>query len=137
MTPIKECLINNRTDLVPIWLMRQAGRYLPEFREIRKNNPNFVKLCLNSKLSKEITLQPITRFDLDSAIIFSDILLVPHLLGQNVKFVKDKGPILEDFNLEKFLNNDPEEFTKKMDPVFLFCAVQVVARDDADGFLIF
>ena len=74
MTPIKECLINNKTDLIPIWLMRQAGRYLPEFREIRKNNSNFINLCLNSKLSKEITLQPIKRFGFDAAIIFSDIL---------------------------------------------------------------
>ena len=63
MTPIKECLINNKTDLIPIWLMRQAGRYLPEFREIRKNNPNFINLCLNPELSKEITLQPIQRFN--------------------------------------------------------------------------
>ena len=58
--------------------MRQAGRYLPEFRKIRKQNQNFIELCLNSKLSAEITLQPIKRFDIDSAIIFSDILLVPH-----------------------------------------------------------
>ena len=73
MTPIKECLIKKRTDNVPIWLMRQAGRYLPEFREIRKENTNFINLCLNPKLSREITLQPIRRFDFDAAIIFSDI----------------------------------------------------------------
>ena len=64
--------------------MRQAGRYLPEFREIREKNKNFIRLCLNSELSSEITLQPIERFGLDSAIIFSDILIVPFAMGQNV-----------------------------------------------------
>ena len=84
MTTIKECLINKRTDVTPIWLMRQAGRYLPEFREIRKVNTNFINLCLDTSLSEEITLQPINRFDFDAAIIFSDILMVPYGLGQNV-----------------------------------------------------
>ena len=95
MTPIKECLINNKTDLNPIWLMRQAGRYLPEFREIRKKNTNFIDLCLNTKLSEEITIQPINRFDFDAAIIFSDILMIPYGLGQNVEFKKTLGLILE------------------------------------------
>ena len=76
MTPIKNCILNSDTSINPIWLMRQAGRYLPEFREIRKENTNFIKLCLNSKLSEEITLQPIDRFSFDAAIIFSDILMV-------------------------------------------------------------
>ena len=75
MTPIKECLINKRTDINPIWLMRQAGRYLPEFREIRRQNTDFIDLCLNPTLSEQITLQPIDRFDFDAAIIFSDILI--------------------------------------------------------------
>ena len=70
MTPIQECLINKRTDINPIWLMRQAGRYLPEFREIRKKNSNFVELCLNEELSEIITLQPLDRFKFDAAIIF-------------------------------------------------------------------
>ena len=74
MTPIKECLENNNTTKKPIWLMRQAGRYLPEFREIRKENTDFIKLCLNEKISEVITLQPIERFNFDAAIIFSDIL---------------------------------------------------------------
>ena len=78
-------IINNlnykKTETVPIWLMRQAGRYLPEFRSIRKENQDFIKLCLNSKLASEITIQPIIRFDFDAAIVFSDILLVPHVLG--------------------------------------------------------
>ena len=70
MTPIEEVIINKKTDTKPIWIMRQAGRYLPEFREIRKNNPDFIKLCLNPSLSTEITIQPLKRFDLDAAIIF-------------------------------------------------------------------
>ncbi|OCW77325.1 uroporphyrinogen decarboxylase [Pelagibacteraceae bacterium GOM-A1] len=118
MTPIKDCLINNKTDLIPIWLMRQAGRYLPEFREIRKNNPNFIELCLNSKLSKEITLQPIKRFDFDAAIIFSDILMIPYGLGQKVEFKKNFGPNLEDLEIDKLLEIDEEKFTKNLSTVY-------------------
>ncbi len=97
MTPIKECLINNKTDFTPIWLMRQAGRYLPEFREIRKNNPNFVNLCLNSKLSREITLQPIRRFGFDAAIIFSDILMIPYGFFSNIELINNLLEILDKF----------------------------------------
>ena len=117
MTPIKECLINNKTDLIPIWLMRQAGRYLPEFREIRKNNPNFINLCLNSELSKEITLQPIKRFGFDAAIIFSDILMIPYGLGQKVEFKKNFGPNLGDLDMDKLLDMDEEKFTKNLSPI--------------------
>ena len=118
MTPIKECIINNKTDLTPIWLMRQAGRYLPEFRNIRKNNPDFIKLCLNSKLSQEITLQPIKRFGFDGAIIFSDILMIPHGLGQKVEFKKNFGPNLEDLDIDKLLKIDEEKFTKNLSPIY-------------------
>ena len=65
MTPLHEVIINKKTKINPIWIMRQAGRYLPEFREIRKSNPDFIKLCLNENLSSKITLQPLKRFDLD------------------------------------------------------------------------
>ena len=98
--------------------MRQAGRYLPEFRNIRSQNQNFIDLCLNSELSSEITLQPIKRFDLDSAIIFSDILMVPYALNQEVKFLKDQGPKLSKFEIKKFLNNDTASFIKKLNPVY-------------------
>ena len=84
MNPIKNCIVNKDTKSNPIWLMRQAGRYLPEFKKIRKNNQDFIKLCLNSNLSSEITLQPIKRFGFDGVIIFSDILMVPYGLGQEV-----------------------------------------------------
>ena len=79
--------------------MRQAGRHLPEFRKIRSKNQDFIRLCLNEELSSEITLQPIERYDLDAAIIFSDILIIPHALGQKINFIKNKGPKLENFEI--------------------------------------
>ena len=88
MSPINKVIIEKKTNINPIWIMRQAGRYLPEFREIRKQNTDFIKLCLNTNLSSEITLQPLKRFDLDAAIIFSDILMLPYGLGQKVEFKK-------------------------------------------------
>ena len=118
MSNLKKILIN-KNICKSIWFMRQAGRYLPEFRKIRSQNQDFIKLCLNSELSSEITLQPIKRFDLDSAIIFSDILMVPHATGQKVEFIKDKGPILEKFNIKKFFDNNKISFTKKLEPVYL------------------
>ena len=86
---LRACIEGKSTSYTPIWFMRQAGRYLPEFREIRKKNPDFIKLCLNPNLVNEITLQPIKRYDLDAAIIFSDILLIPFGLGQQVRFEKN------------------------------------------------
>ena len=117
MSNIKE-ILKNRKICKSIWFMRQAGRYLPEFREIRLQNKNFIDLCLNSELSSKITLQPIKRFNLDSAIIFSDILMVPYALNQKVKFLKDQGPVLEEFSFKKFLNNDNISFTQKLHPVY-------------------
>ena len=111
-------ILSKKKNCKSVWFMRQAGRYLPEFREIRANNKNFINLCLNSELSSEITLQPIKRFNLDSAIIFSDILMVPYALGQNVKFIKEQGPILDNFNLEKLLDNNINLFTKNLQPVY-------------------
>ena len=86
MNRLIDCIIKNNSANTPVWFMRQAGRYLPEFMKIRKQNSDFVKLCLDSELAKEITIQPVKRFDIDAAIIFSDILMVPYGLGQNVKF---------------------------------------------------
>ena len=117
MSNLEKILISKK-NCKSVWFMRQAGRYLPEFREIRLNNKDFIKLCLNSELSSEITLQPIKRFDLDSAIIFSDILMVPFALGQTVEFIKGQGPILSNFNLEKFLDNDKISFTRKLKPIY-------------------
>jgi len=118
MTPIQETIINKKTTNTPIWLMRQAGRYLPEFREIRKLNPNFIDLCLNENLSSEITLQPLKRFELDAAIIFSDILMLPYGLNQTVEFKKDLGPQLGPLNLSDITNIDEIDFVEKLYPVY-------------------
>jgi len=118
MTPIKNCIKNKDTTKNPIWLMRQAGRYLPEFRKIRKENQDFIKLCLNENLSSEITLQPIKRFGFDAAIIFSDILMLPYAMNQEVKFEKGFGPKLGNLNIEKINETREENFTKKLSPVY-------------------
>jgi len=118
MTPINKVIINKETNINPIWIMRQAGRYLPEFREIRLKNKNFIKLCLNEDLSTEITLQPLRRFSLDAAIIFSDILMLPYGLNQEVEFKKNFGPILGELNLSNLYNYDEIDFVNKIYPVY-------------------
>ena len=118
MTPLHEVIINKSTKTNPIWIMRQAGRYLPEFREIRKLNPDFINLCLNENLSTEITLQPLKRFNLDAAIIFSDILMLPYGLNQKVEFEKGFGPKLGTVNLEEMSKIDEIDFVEKVYPVY-------------------
>ena len=118
MTPIQRCVKEKNTNITPIWIMRQAGRYLPEFREIRVKNPDFIKLCLNENLSSEITLQPIKRFNFDAAIIFSDILMLPYGLDQEVKFEKGLGPKLGELDLDKLENISEDKFNKKLSSVY-------------------
>ena len=128
MTPLHQVIINKNTEINPIWIMRQAGRYLPEFREIRKLNPDFIKLCLNEILSSEITLQPLKRFDLDAAVIFSDILMLPYGLNQKVEFKKNFGPILGEININEMASLDEVDFVEKIYPVYK--AIKKVSTDN-------
>jgi uroporphyrinogen decarboxylase len=91
---VLEVLADRMPARIPIWLMRQAGRYLPEYRELRAKAGSFLDLCLNPEFATEVTLQPVRRFDFDAAILFSDILVVPHALGQRLTFAAGEGPQL-------------------------------------------
>ena len=139
MTLINEVIVNKRTDLNPIWIMRQAGRYLPEFRKIRSKNPDFIKLCLNKDLSSEITLQPLKRFELDAAIIFSDILMVPYGLNQKIEFKKNFGPILGQINLDEVFKLNEDDFVKKISPVYkainIVCKSSLTKNKSTIGFI--
>ena len=115
---LRNCINQKKTNYIPIWFMRQAGRYLPEFRKIRKDNPNFINLCLNTKLVVDITLQPLKRFDLDAAIIFSDILMIPYGLGQKIEFKKGEGPVLEEYDLKKILGVKEVDVIEKFQPIY-------------------
>ena len=128
MTPLNKVLIDKDTTINPIWIMRQAGRYLPEFREIRSKNKNFIKLCLNPILSTEITLQPLKRFNFDAAIIFSDILMLPYGLDQNVEFKKDFGPILGQLDLNKISKVKEIDFVERVKQTYE--AIKNVSNND-------
>lgn len=113
--------ILNKEKNSPIWIMRQAGRYLPEYMQIRSKVNNFLDLCYNPNLASEVTLQPIKRFDFDAAIIFSDILVIPDAIGIKVEFLKNHGPKLSPINNLKDLNNlklDNNKFLEHLKPVF-------------------
>lgn len=91
---ILDVLAGRRFTVPPVWLMRQAGRYLPEYRAIREKVPSFLDLCFTPELAADVTLQPVRRFNFDAAILFSDILIVPYGLGQKVEFLAGEGPKL-------------------------------------------
>ena len=103
---------------LPIWFMRQAGRYLPEYQVIRKKNKNFINFCLNIKNATKVSIQPIERYNLDAAIVFSDILLILKAAGQNIKFKENIGPILENYKPEVFYNLSNKDFIKKLNNVY-------------------
>lgn len=132
--PILRALKGGVHDSPPIWLMRQAGRYLPEYREIRAQQRGFLDLVYTPELAAEITMQPVRRFGMDGAIVFSDILVIPHALGQPVTFVEEKGPVLDPVrNVEQLKFLTPEKFQETLAPVYETLKT-VRAQLDREGF---
>ena len=113
-----DTLSGTRKQTPPVWLMRQAGRYLSEYRQVRASEPDFISFCLNPEKAVEVTLQPIDKFNFDAAIIFSDILLVPWAMNRNVRFIPGQGPILDPLNSVDDLNeNDIDQIRNRLAPV--------------------
>jgi len=117
--PFIDVLSGQRQSIPPMWMMRQAGRYLPEYREVRAKAGGFLDLCFNPELAAEVTLQPIRRFGFDAAIIFSDILVIPYALGRSVRFEVGEGPRLEPLDdPAKVATLAPRADLGKLQPVF-------------------
>ena len=117
--PLLDVLQGRKPSRVPVWLMRQAGRYLPEYREIRKQARDFLDLCYSPALATEVTLQPIRRFGFDAAILFADILVVPHALGQRLTFEEGEGPRLDPIGDAKGLSAlQGDAAPGRLDPIY-------------------
>ncbi len=131
MKPLLAALNRQPTKHPPIWLMRQAGRYLPEYRDIRRRVTSFLELCYTPELATEVTLQPIRRFGLDAAILFSDILVVPHALGRNVRFLEGEGPQLDPVETDRDVDALTDGFRMAvLDPVIETVTRLRAALDD-------
>jgi uroporphyrinogen decarboxylase len=129
-----QTLLGKKTEQTPVWLMRQAGRYLPEYRELRAQKGGFLELCYDAEAAAEVTLQPIRRFGFDGAILFSDILIVPHAMGQKLWFEAGEGPRLAPRLLDAALGSleaAPEHFEA------IYATVRAVAArlDDKTTFM--
>ncbi|WP_300377475.1 uroporphyrinogen decarboxylase [Henriciella sp.] len=119
LKPLLDVLNGQRRDPVPIWMMRQAGRHLPEYMELRSRAKNFLDFCYSPSLAAEATLQPIERYDMDGVILFADILLILDALGQGVRFEKGVGPIVETVEEKGRLNKVPvEQVKERLSPVY-------------------
>ncbi len=122
--PILKVLQKERVEKTPFWIMRQAGRYLPEYRELRSKAGSFLDLCYTSELAAEATLQPIRRFGMDAAIIFSDILVIPHALGMELDYRDGEGPVLGELDIKKLKRGNVENH---LYPVFK--ALEIVKKE--------
>ena len=117
--PLLNTLLGNSNDQPPFWLMRQAGRYLPEYLELRTSAKDFLDLCFSPEMAIEVTVQPLRRFGMDAAILFSDILVVPHALGQNVRFETGRGPVLDPIrNVKELGILSQDEVQIRLAPVY-------------------
>lgn len=116
--PLLDTARGLRQSKPPVWIMRQAGRYLPEYRAVREKAGSFLDLCYAPELASEVTLQPLRRFDLDAAIIFSDILVIPDALGQTVRFETGEGPVLDPITPQMLGRLDPDAVLGHLAPVF-------------------
>ena len=119
---------------IPLWFMRQAGRFLPEYRDLRQKYPSFLEFCRNPKDASEATLQPLRRFDLDAAIIFSDILVIPSALGQKVAFLAGEGPKLDPITSDQdlaTLNFDHFEERLQATPEAIALTRQTLSKEKA------
>ncbi len=131
-----QTLRGNQQEIPPVWFMRQAGRYLPEYREVRERAGTFLDLCFAPELASEVTLQPVRRFDLDAAILFADILVIPFAFGQDLRFVENEGPVLDPI----VAPSDIDGFAKcnvndRLAPIFETIRISRTVLDDSKALI--